>query len=780
MAYNYILWFEEIGKNDIPRVGGKGANLGELTAFGLPVPPGFCVTAGAYDEFIDYSELDEIVKMLVNGLDVDNADELQSVSQDIRDKINSSPIKPEIEAEIIRAYREFADSIGVDNPEVAVRSSATAEDLPDASFAGQQDTYLHIRGEEELIKHIRSCWASLWTSRAIYYREKQDFDHFDVSLSVVVQKMVNSEKSGVMFTANPINNSEDEMMINASWGLGEAVVSGMVTPDEYVIDKKTKAVIEKNLASKKTMVVKVEGGVGTEEKSVAEVLGPDAVDGECLSADELNTLIERGLKVESLYGSVQDTEWGFDRDTKEFYFLQSRPITTLEKKDVLKPLCKGLPASPGIGRGTVKLIKDVSEINLIQEGDILVTEMTNPDMVPAMRKAAGVVTDEGGRTCHAAIVSRELQIPCIVGGKNATKVLKDGMEVTVDATRGVVYEGFVLKEEDKPKDTSPAQGGAVMSGAWVESFKSNLAPITATKIYMNLGEPGLIEKYKNLPFDGIGLMRTEFIFTNMIGAHPMYLLKTHQEDLMIDKLAEGISKVASAIYPRNLVVRMSDFRTNEFRGLKGGDEVEPIEANPMIGWRGVSRYISPEYEAGFRLECKAMRRVREEFGLTNVIAMLPFVRTTDELVTVKGIMAEEGLKQSKNFKIWIMAEVPAVVFQAEEFAELVDGFSIGSNDLTQLVMGADRDSGVLNNMGYFDERNEAVKRALKIIIDAANKKGITCSICGQGPSQYPELAEFLVECGVTSMSVNPDTVEYTRRLVASVEQKMILKKLRNL
>lgn len=776
--YSYIKWFDEIGKDDIPTVGGKGANLGELTAFGLPVPPGFCVTAGGYDKFIDYAELDEVVKFLMESLDVDNVEALQDVSKAVQDKINEGEIFPQLEEEIISAYREFAEKINVKDPEVAVRSSATAEDLPDASFAGQQDTYLHIRGEEELVKHVRMCWASLWTSRAIYYREKQNFNHFDVSLSVVVQKMVNSEKSGVMFTANPINNNKNEMMINASWGLGEAVVSGIVTPDEYIVDKKTKKVIEKNIATKNYMVIKKSDGVGTEQVNVADVLGKDAVEAECLNERELQTLIERGLKVESLYGSVQDTEWGFDKDTKEFYFLQSRPITTLEdKEEKLVQIAKGLPASPGLGRGKVKLIKDISEINLVEEGDILVTEMTNPDMVPAMRKAAGVVTDEGGRTCHAAIVSRELQIPCIVGAKNATKVLKTGMQVTVDATRGVVFEGDVLKEKKKEETSVKSEGASVSIN---DSLRTLMAPVTATKIYMNLGEPELIEKYKDLPFDGIGLMRTEFIFTNMIGAHPMYLARTGQGDFMIDKLAEGISKVASAIYPRNLVVRMSDFRTNEFRGLKGGDEVEPIEANPMIGWRGVSRYISPEYEEGFRLECKAMRKAREEYGLTNIIAMLPFVRTLDELKRVKEIMAEEGLKQSKNFKIWIMAEVPAVVFQAEEFAELVDGFSIGSNDLTQLVMGADRDSGILNNMGYFDERNEPVKRALKILIDACNKKGKTCSICGQGPSQYPELAEYLVECGVTSMSVNPDTVEYTRRLVASVEQKMILKKLREM
>lgn len=777
--YNYIKWFDEIGKEDVGIVGGKGANLGELTSFGLPVPPGFCVTAEAYTKFIKYAELDEVVKFLMEAVDVENVDDLTNASKEIQTKIKEKDFDPELEEEILRAYREFSENIGVKDPEVAVRSSATAEDLPDASFAGQQDTYLHISGEEELLNHIRDCFASLWTSRAIYYREKQNYDHFDVALSVVIQKMVNSEKSGVMFTANPINNSTDEMMINASYGLGEAVVSGIVTPDEYIIDKKTKKVIEKNISEKEYMVIKNENGVGTRTVNVKDVLGEDAIKAEALSAKELDTLIERGLKVEKLYGSVQDTEWGFDTDTKEFYFLQSRPITTLEEKkeEKLVTLCKGLPASPGIGRGKVKLIKDISEINLVEEGDVLVTAMTNPDMVPAMRKCAGVVTDEGGRTCHAAIVSRELQIPCIVGAKNATKSLKTGDTVTVDAVRGIVYEGEVLKEKEERKTESQS---SVASLGNIDELRNIFAPTTATKIYMNLGEPGLIDKYKNLPMDGIGLMRTEFIFTNMIGAHPMYLVKTGQGDLMVDKLAEGISKVAQAIYPKNLVVRTSDFRTNEFRGLKGGDEVEPIEANPMIGWRGVSRYISPEYEKGFRLECQAIKKVREEYGLTNVIVMLPFVRTPQELKVVKGIMAEEGLVQSKNFKIWIMAEVPAVVLQAEEFAELVDGFSIGSNDLTQLVMGADRDSGILNNMGYFDERNDAVKIALKTIIDAANKKGITCSICGQGPSQYPELAEFLVECGITSMSVNPDTVDYTRRLVASVEQKIILKKLRQM
>lgn len=781
--YKYIKWFNEINKQDIPTVGGKGANLGELTQKGLDVPPGFCITAGAYVHFVDYAELDNVIKELMRGLDEENSDMLQDVSKQVQDRINHGEIPEDLKNEVISAYREFSKNINLTNPEVAVRSSATAEDLPEASFAGQQDTYLHISGEEELMKHVRRCWASLWTARAIYYRVKQDFDHFEVSLSVVIQKMVNSEKSGVMFTANPVDSNTNEIMINASWGLGEAVVSGTVTPDEYLVNKKTKAIDEKHIAEKNIMVVKRKDGVGTEEIKIADYLGQDKVNEQCLSDEEIMILANYGLKIEEMYGSHQDIEWGFDRDTKKLYILQSRPITTLKgdskvsesiEPQELKMIVRGLPASPGLGRGKVKNIKDISEIGRVEDGDILVTVMTNPDMVPAMRKAAAVVTDDGGRTCHAAIVSRELGIPCIVGSKTASQVLVEGMEVTVDASRGVVYEGFVMQEKDKKEET------VVQGGGFSEEMLHQLAPITATKIYMNLGEPSLIGKYKHLPLDGIGLMRTEFIFTNMIGAHPMYLVKTGQGQLLIDKMAEGIQMVAGDIYPRPVVVRMSDFRTNEFRGLKGGDEVEPIEANPMIGWRGVSRYISPEYEEGFRLECRALKKVREEYGLTNVYAMLPFVRTTWELKKVKEIMAEEGLVQNKSFKIWIMAEVPSVVFEAEEFAQMVDGFSIGSNDLTQLVMGADRDSGILNNMGYFDERNEAVKRAISVLIKAAHKYGKTISICGQGPSQYPEFAEFLVQEGIDSMSVNPDTVAYTRRLVASVEQKMILRKLRDM
>ncbi|MBS4537915.1 phosphoenolpyruvate synthase [Clostridium sp. D2Q-11] len=779
--YSYIKWFNEVNKDDIPIVGGKGANLGELTQRGINVPPGFCVTAQGYVDFIENSNIKEKMNNKLSQLDIQDNDMLHTISSEIRDMIIKSKMPEDIREEIIHGYTEFSHIVNKENPLVAIRSSATAEDLPEASFAGQQDTYLEIHGIDEVLKHIKKCWASLWTARAIYYRENQGFKHEEVALSVVVQKMVNSGKAGVMFTANPINHNRNEIMINASWGLGEAVVSGIVTPDEYIIDKNSLGIVEKNIANKKTMVIKKKDTVGTEEVKVAHVLGEDKVTGECLSEEEVIKLARSGSLIEAMYRSNQDIEWAFDKDTKKLYILQSRPITTLkeeeekvkvEKNTTLKVLAKGLAAAPGIGYGKVIKINSIDEISRVKEGDILVTVMTNPDMVPAMRKAKAVVTDEGGRTCHAAIVSRELGVPCIVGANDATDHLEDGMLVTVDATRGVVYEGKVMDEEEEE-----ATNGGVDKSAF-DRLVNQLAPITGTKIYMNLGEPSIIKKYKDLPFDGIGLMRTEFIFSNLVGAHPMYLLKTGRQDVVIDKMAEGITMVAQEVYPKPIVVRLSDFRTNEFRGLEGGEEVEPVESNPMIGWRGVSRYISPDYEEGFRLECRAIKKVREEYGLINVYVMLPFVRTIWELKQVKEIMASEGLVQGGNFKIWIMAEVPSVIFQAEEFAQLVDGFSIGSNDLTQLTLGADRDSGILNSMGYFDERNPAVKRAISMLIKAAHKYGKTVSICGQGPSLYPEFAEFLVQEGIDSMSINPDTVAYTRKLVAGVEQRIILNNIR--
>ena len=777
----YIKWFEDLEGKDVDIAGGKGANLGELTQKGIKVPPGFCVTAETYKKFIKKKDLDSEIKDLINKVDRDDSNKLSNIASEIRDLIKYSEVPEEIKIEIRKAYKTLNERVG-EKTEVAVRSSATAEDLPEASFAGQQDTYLYISGEEELINYIKECWASLWTARAIYYREEKDFDHFKVALSAVVQKMVNSEKSGVVFTANPINNRRDEVMVNSSWGLGEAVVSGVVTPDEYVVAKNNLDIKERNIAKKNKMIVKKSGDkIGTEMVNVNDYLGEYKIEATSLNDDEIYELVRMAIKIEDLYDSPQDIEWSFDHDTKELYILQSRPITTLKDEkemednssegnetEELKTLARGLSASPGIARGKVILIEDMDELAKVKEGNILVTAMTNPDMVPAMRKAKAVVTDEGGRTCHAAIVSRELGIPCIVGAGDATELLKDGKVVTVDATRGVVYEGEVMEEDDS--NDNKEKNEAVIS----QEVINYLSPTTGTKIYMNLGEPQFINRYKDLPFDGIGLMRTEFIFNNVIGTHPMHLLKKGEGDLFIKKLAEGITKVAQEVYPKRLVVRMSDFRTNEFRGLEGGDEVEPLENNPMIGWRGAARYISPEYKEGFKLECKAMRKVREEYNLTNVTAMLPFVRTVNDVEEVLKIMKSEGLERSKDFDIYLMAEVPSNIFMAEEFSKLVDGFSIGSNDLTQLIMGADRDSGILSRMGYFDERNPAIKKAIEHLIDVAHENDTTVSICGQGPSIYPEFAEFLVRKGIDSISVNPDTVSYTRKLVASVEQKILL------
>lgn len=789
MAYRYVKWFEEIGRNDVSMVGGKGANLGELTVRGIDVPPGYCVTAQAYVDFIQGAGIGDTIRGLVENVDIENSVDLGRACDRVRKLIEESPIPVDMEAEIRTAYRDLSDRVGLNDPRVAVRSSATAEDLPDASFAGQQDTYLHVIGADSVVSHVRRCWASLWTARATYYRQRQGYDHFQVALSAVVQKMVSSERSGVMFTANPISENRSQIMIEASWGLGEAVVSGMVTPDEYILDKRDLALMDSNVAEKRTMVVEKKDCQGTVSVAVADYLGPDFVSRQCLGSEEIKALGQAGRRIEELYGVPMDVEWAIDGETSSLYILQARPVTTLkehdgkpgeekkvEDKKSLKVLVRGLAASPGIASGAVVIVKSLNEIDRVTQGQIMVTTMTNPDMVPAMKRAAAVVTDEGGRTCHAAIVSRELGIPCIVGSKDGSSRLVEGSVVTVDATRGVVYDGAVSLSSDQDRHSPVAPGAAT---SYDRDMVYDLAPVTGTKIYMNLGDSSVVDKYKSLPFDGIGLMRTEFIF-NSLGIHPMYLIRNGEGQRLVDEMSESITTVAQAVYPRPVVVRLSDFRTNEFRGLKGGEEVEPEENNPMIGWRGVSRYISREYEEGFRLECQAIKKVRDEFGLINVWVMLPFVRTTWELEQVKEILASEGLVRNKSFKLWIMAEVPAVVFAADEFAQMVDGFSIGSNDLTQLVMGVDRDSGILNTMGYFDERNISVTRAIKILIEAAHRHGITCSICGQGPSLYPDFAEFLVKSGIDSMSVNPDTVAYTRKLVAGVEQRLILNGIRGL
>ncbi|HIQ03886.1 MAG TPA: phosphoenolpyruvate synthase [Desulfurococcales archaeon] len=812
-----ILWFEELRKEDVPLVGGKNANLGEMISAGIPVPPGFAVTAYAYKRFIEETGIsDKIMKILKETIKEGHPTEYEKASERIRKLIMETPMPKDIEESIREAYRELCRRIGIENVRVAVRSSATAEDLPDASFAGQQETYLNVIGEDEVVNKVKMCWASLWTARAIYYRESKGFDHSKVLISVAVQKMVNSRSAGVMFTIHPVTGEENKIVIESSWGLGESVVQGKVTPDEVIVDKATLKILEMRVNDKyeallfdpvarKNVVVKLPKSeeelkkIEEENPGVAQIIRKFNMfqNKPSITEEEARKLAELAIKIENHYGRAMDIEWAIDQDLpypQSVFIVQARPETVWSAKKVKeeakkeeakapavaekKILVRGLPASPGVAIGVAKVALTVEEAaKLMKKGDILVTKMTDPDWVPYMKIAAAIITDEGGMTAHAAIVSRELGIPCIVGTKNATKVIKTGMEITVDATHGVVYEGRVeelVKKEEAAvaEEVKPSVGVAIPKEILREVY-----PVTATKIYMNLGEPEMIDKYIDLPFDGIGLMRIEFIISDWIGYHPMYLVETGKPELFVDKLAEGIARVAQAVYPRPVVVRFSDFKTNEYRGLKGGEKYEPEERNPMIGWRGVSRYISPGYEPGFRLELKAIRKVREEYGLKNVWVMLPFVRTTWEVERILKIMEEEGLRRSRDFKVWIMAEVPSVIFLADEFSKLVDGFSIGSNDLTQLILGADRDSAILGRLGYFDERDPAVKRAIAHLIRVAHAHGATVSICGQAPSVYPEFTEFLVRLGIDSISVNPDVVISTRRLVASIERKIMLERL---
>lgn len=596
-------------------------------------------------------------------------------------------------------------------------------------------------------------------------------------MAVVVQKMVNAKAAGVMFTLHPSTGDTNYVIIESNWGLGESVVGGKVTPDEIVIDKSTLKIVQKRI-SHKTIKVTYDKQM---KKNVELKLDENEANSISITEEEAKELAKLALKVEQHYERPMDIEWAIDSDIKfpeNIFLLQARPETywsskqvkpkeeVLVKASVGKILTKGLPASPGIAYGKARVILDIKDAGSFNQGEILVTRMTDPDWVPLMKIASGIVTDEGGMTSHAAIVSRELGIPAVVGTGNATNSIKDGQQITIDAFRGIVYEGKIeFEEEVKEKQTVSG-----ISGISKETILS-LYPVTATKIYMNLGQPDVINKYLDLPFDGIGLMRIEFIVSEWIKYHPLYLIKNGKPEVFVDKLAEGISIVASAIYPRPVVVRFSDFKTNEYKRLYGGDEFEPDERNPMLGWRGVSRYISKQYEPAFRLEVKAIRKVREEMGLKNVWVMFPFVRTSWELKKAIEIMEDEGLRRNQEFKVWIMAEVPSVVILADEFSKIVDGYSIGSNDLAQLTLGVDRDSDLLARMGYYDERDPAVLKGIKTLISVAHKYGKTVSICGQAPSVYPEVVEFLVRAGIDSISVNPDAVISVRRQVASVEQK---------
>jgi pyruvate,water dikinase len=780
---------------------------------GIPVPPGFVVTTEAYRQFVLETGIAGYIRYVLEEVVVSGKpSEYEKASELIRSKFARTPMPHRIAGEIEEAYRRLAKLSGVEEPLVAVRSSATVEDLPDASFAGQQETYLNIRGASSVVEMVKRAWSSLWTARALSYRDSLNVDHEAALMAVVVQKMVNSRSSGVAFTIHPVTGEEDKVVVEAIWGLGEYIVGGKVTPDRFVLSKSNLEILEKRVSEKRKALfydprsssnVEVEIPATEEEVKRLSIKYPEIaelivkhgirVDRQALSDEEVKAIARLALNVESHFGKPMDVEWAIDADIpspNNIFLVQARPETVWSKrKAVEKPkeeavevergkiLVKGIPASPGVayGRVTVALtIEDAAK--KMKKGDVLVTRMTDPDWVPYMKLASAIVTDEGGMTAHAAIVSRELGIPAVVGTGNATKVLRDGLEVTVDGSRGVVYAGRV-EVEAKPQP-APAPAPQVQQAVVPAELLISAYPTTATKIYMNLGEPEEIDRYKHLPFDGIGLMRVEFIIASWIGYHPLYLIEQGRGVYFIDKLAEGIAKVASTIYPRPVVVRFSDFKTNEYAKLKGGEKYEALdERNPMIGWRGVSRYISPQYEQAFRLEVRAVKKVRDEWGLKNVWVMFPFVRATWELRRALAILEEEGLERSRDFKVWIMVEVPSTVFLASDFARMVDGFSIGSNDLTQLILGADRDSGLLAKMGYFDERDPAVLKAIRHVIRTAKRYGITSSICGQAPSVYPEIVEFLVREGIDSISVNPDAVISTRRLVASIERKILLEKL---
>jgi len=748
----YIVWFNEVNKDDIRLVGGKGANLGEMVSARIPVPPGFIVTSEAYFEFLRASGLAKEIRKLLENLDVNDSKKLQQVSDATKAKFTALSIPDDLARQIKTAYRKLGGGM------VAVRSSATAEDLPEASFAGQQRTFLNVEGEDAVVAAVLGCWASLFESRAIFYRQQHGFDHFKVGIAVPVQKMVQSEASGVMFTTEPVTNDNTKILIEAIYGLGEAIVSGDVTPDQYLVDKAKWEIVEKKIARQEWQLVRDTGKPAKELELTIKVPVPASRQNEQKLGDkDIIALAKIGKMIEDHYNVPQDIEWATENG--QLFILQARPITTLKPREekVLarpkieaEPLLSGLSASPGIAVGPARIVPDASHIDKVQHGDILVAEMTTPDFVPAMKRAAAIVTDRGGRTAHAAIVSRELGIPCVVGTETATKLLSDGQVITVDGYEGKVYNGKVVE---------PVTAPTVITKEHIK---------TRTRVYVNLAEPELAEVIAKRNVDGVGLLRAEFMIAQ-IGAHPRYMLHEGKGEQFIEMLARGINTFTKAFHPRPVVYRTTDFKTNEYRNLRGGERYEEFEENPMLGYRGCSRYTH-EIEV-FRLEVEAIKRVCQNYD--NLYVMIPFVRFVDEMTKIKRFFVAEGLYQFPNFKLWMMAEVPSNVFLIDKFLDVgIDGISIGSNDLTQLILGIDRDNPKLAPV--FDERNEAVLLAIEKIIRTCTNKGVTSSICGQAPSVYPELTEKLVGWGITSVSVSPDMIEETRRIIAAAEAKLNL------
>jgi len=761
-----VLSFERLGRGDVEFAGGKGANLGELTAAGLPVPPGFVIGAPAYAAYCEETGLRERIAARLADLDVEDTDALARASAEVRAEIGREPIPDRLATRVREAY---ADLVGEDDEApVAVRSSATAEDTESASFAGMNETLLNVRGADALLDAVRACWSSLFGARTIYYRAKRGFSQAGMDIAVVVQRQVQSTRSGVMFTIDPATGDRDRLVIEGAFGLGEAVVSGSVSPDRYLVNKDGLHIDRREVRRKELAIVSLPEG-GTETRELDEWDGRKPV----LSDEEVHEVADLGVRIERHYGAPQDTEWAFDEDGA-VWMLQSRPVTTAGGAAMGgggergRELVHGLGAAPGEASGSVRIVSALEQASELQDGEILVTHMTAPDWVPLMRRAAAIVTDSGGMTCHAAIVSRELGIPCVVGTGEATKVLRDGEVVTVEAGAGLITEG----DSAKPAETDPA---FVLSGAYAHEKTNAAGVVTGTRILVNLSEPSQLERVAGLDVDGVGLLRAELMVVEALeGTHPRALLEAGEGERFVERMADSLNRFASAFAPRPITYRTIDFRSNEFRGLKGGERFEPEEANPMIGYRGALRYMhEPDL---LELELQAIGRVWEA-GHENLHVMLPFVRTPREVAACREMFERAGLFGRRGFELWVMAEVPSVLFHLPRYADLgVAGISIGSNDLTQLLLGADRDSELVAEV--FDERDRAVTEYIAQLLERAHELGLRTSICGQAPSVYPEYAELLVRSGIEAISVNIDAVDRARRLVAAAEQRLLLDKAR--
>ena len=749
----YVKKFEDLNKSDIPIAGGKGANLGELTQAGIPVPPGFVVTAQTYEKFMLETGINDKVLSILDEIDINDTKALQAASEEIKAIINEAPIPEDMILFITEAYNQLCQRFDGDDVEVAIRSSATAEDLPEASFAGQQDTYLYVSGIDAVLEYIRKCWASLFEARAIFYREENDFEHAKVLIAVVVQKMANADKAGVMFTVNP-STGEEIALIEGSWGLGEAVVSGDVTPDNYQVDKADNSVINVTISDKKVMYINDEN-----ETSIKVDVPEEKRNKRVLSDEELIELTEMGKRIQAHYGEPMDTEWAFENG--ELFLLQARPITTLgdvcedvaeASDDIGEVLVRGLGASPGMAAGNVKIILDIEELDKIKDGDIMVTTMTTPDMVPAMKRSSGIVTDEGGVTCHASIISRELGIPCVVGTGDATSILKENTGVTIDGKKGLVFDGISQTKQE------PVQAAGSVEAAPI---------ITVTEVKANVSMPEAAAKAAATGADGVGLLRTEHLMLTA-GIHPGKFIADGNEDELINTIAENVMIVADEFYPKPVWYRTLDAPTDEFITLEGGEN-EPEEHNPMLGWRGIRRELDqPEI---LKCEFKAIKKLHEQ-GYTNIGIMIPLSQSPEELKQAKALCSEVGLEPHKDVEFGMMVEIPAAALTIEDYIAVgIDFVSLGTNDLTQYTLAVDRNNEYVAK--HYSEEHPAVMKLIEMTIKKCVEAGVKCSICGQAGS-VPRIVEKLVGFGITSVSSNTDAIAEVRKTVARAEQKIIL------